>query len=82
MAKTKKDRYEQINRFEKDEMLITELNEKMDSLNFRLKDELSKSMKGLREEISEDALSKAIAKLSEEKEIRVNSRALDELKDI
>jgi 16S rRNA C967 or C1407 C5-methylase (RsmB/RsmF family) len=71
-----------LGRFERNEKLITELNEKVDSINFKFQDSLSKSMKDLREEISEAALAKAIAKISEEKEIRVNSRALDELKDI
>jgi len=71
-----------IGRFERNEKLINELNEKIDSINFKFQDNLSKSMKNLREEISEAALTKAIAKISEEKEIRVNSRALDELKDI
>lgn len=71
-----------INRFERNENLISDLNEKIDSINFRFQDSLSKCMKDLREKISEEALSKAIAKISEEKEIKVNSRALDELKDI
>jgi len=71
-----------INRFERNENLISDLNEKIDSINFKFQDNLSKCMKDMREEISEESLSKAIAKISEEKEIKVNSRALDELKDI
>jgi hypothetical protein len=71
-----------IGRFERNEKLINELNVKVDSINFKFQDSLSKSMKDLREDISEAALAKAIAKISEEKEIRVSSRALDELKDI
>lgn len=54
----------------------------MDSLNLKFQNNLSKCMKDLREEISEDALSKAIAKISEEKEIKVDSSTLEELKDI
>ena len=71
-----------INRFERNEKLISDINEKMDAMNFKFGDSLSKCMKDLREEISEDALTKAIAKISEEKEIKVNSRALDELKEL
>ena len=59
-----------------------ERNEKLDSLNFRLKDDLSRSIKELREEMSEVELSKAISRIFEGKEIKVSSKALDELKKL
>ncbi|OGI11962.1 hypothetical protein A3K64_00625 [Candidatus Micrarchaeota archaeon RBG_16_36_9] len=71
-----------IGRFERNEKLMSELNDKVDSLNFKFQDNLSKCMRDLREEISESALTKAIAKINEEKEIKVNSSTLDELKDL
>ncbi len=71
-----------IKRFERNEKLIQELNEKLDSLNFRLKEDLSRSIKELREEMSEAELSKAISKIFERKEIKVSSKALDELKKL
>ena len=71
-----------IKRFERNEKLIQELNEKLDSLNFRLKDDLSRSIKELREEMSEVELSKAISRIFEGKEIKVSSKALDELKKL
>jgi len=71
-----------IKRFEKNEKIILELNEKIDSTNFKLQENLSKSIKDIKEEIIEAELSKAISKIFEEKEIKVSSKALDELKSL
>ena len=71
-----------IHRFEKNENMLQELSEKIDSLNVKFHDNLSKSVKDLREEISEAELSKAISKIFEEKEIKVSSKALEELKNV
>jgi len=71
-----------IGRFERNEKLISDLSEKIGSINFRFQENLSKSIKDLREEMSEAELNKAISKIFEEGEIKVSSRALDELKSI
>ncbi len=71
-----------IKRFERNEKLIQELNEKLESINLKLQENLSRSIKELREEITEAELSKAISKIFEEKEIKISSKALDELKKL
>ncbi|NIM47316.1 MAG: hypothetical protein GTN40_04125 [Candidatus Aenigmarchaeota archaeon] len=71
-----------IKRFERNEELIQELNERLESLSLKLHENLSQSVKELREEISEAELSKAISKIFEEKKIKVSSKALEELKKI
>jgi len=71
-----------IKRFERNEKIIQDLDEKLESLNFKLQENLSRSIKDLREEISETELSKAISRIFEEKEIKVSSKALDELKKL
>ena len=69
-----------ISRFEKNEKLIRDMIEKIDSLEFKFQDSLSKSLREIREEISEAELNKAISKIFEEKEVKVSSRALEELR--
>ena len=71
-----------LSRFERNERIINELNEKIDSLNFKFQESFSKSVRDLREEFSEAELSRAISKIFEEKEIKVSSKALEELKSI
>lgn len=71
-----------ISRFENNEKMIQELNEKVESCNTRLQDNLSKSLKEMRDEISERDLDKAILRIAGEKEIKVSSKALEELKNI
>lgn len=70
-----------IGRFERNEKLINDLSEKIDSINFKFQENLSKSIKDIREEMSETELNKAISKIFEEREIKVSSKALDDLKD-
>ena len=71
-----------IKRFERNEELMQELHEKLETLNFKFQNSLSRSVRELRNEISEAELSKAISKIFEEKEIKVSSKALDELKKL
>ncbi|NIO44596.1 MAG: hypothetical protein GTN36_03525 [Candidatus Aenigmarchaeota archaeon] len=69
-----------IKRFEANEKLIQDLNEKLESSNLKFHGNLSRSIKELREELSEAELSKAISKIFEKGEIKVSSKPLDELK--
>ncbi len=71
-----------IKRFEMNEEIIQGLNEKIESLNFKLHENLSRSIKDLRNEISEAELSKAVSKIFDEKQIKVSSKALEELKKL
>lgn len=71
-----------IKRFEKNEKLIEELSEKMDSLHLKFQDNLSKSIKDMKEEIVDAELSKAISRIFDQKEIKVSSKTLDELKKL
>jgi hypothetical protein len=70
-----------IARFEKNEQMFQELNEKVDMMNARMQTNFEKSLKELREEITEAELSRAISKIVDDKEIKVSSKALQELKD-
>jgi hypothetical protein len=69
-----------IKRFERNEKLIQELNEKIDSFHFKFQENLNKSIRELKEEMNEAELSKAISKIFEEKEIKVSSKSLEKLK--
>jgi DNA-binding MurR/RpiR family transcriptional regulator len=71
-----------IGRFERNEKMMQELNEKMDSAVSKIQNNMERSMKELREEISEAELNKAISKLFDEKEIKVNSKVLQDLREI
>jgi|WetSurMetagenome_2_1015567.scaffolds.fasta_scaffold783464_2 hypothetical protein len=70
-----------IVRFEKNEQMMQELNEKVDLISTRIQSNLDRSLKDLRDEISEAELSKAISKIVDDKEIKVSSRALQDLKE-
>ena len=71
-----------INRFERNEKMIQELSDKMDSTASKINTSMEKSMKQLREEISEAELDKAISKIFEQREIRVDSKVLQDLREI
>lgn len=71
-----------IDRFERNERIIVGLSDKIDSINLKFQENLSRSIKELREEMGEAELNKAISKIFDEKEIKVSSSALDELKDV
>lgn len=54
----------------------------MDSLHLKFQDNLSKSIKDMKEEIVDAELSKAISRIFDQKEIKVSSKTLDELKKL
>ena len=70
-----------IERFERNEKIIQDLNEKLDSLHIKFNENLSRSIKDVKEEIIDAELTRAISKLLDEKEIKVDSKALEELKE-
>ena len=70
-----------IARFEKNEKMLLDLSEKLDASNTKIQADLEKSLRQLRDEISEAELSKAISKIVEDREIRVSSKALQDLKE-
>lgn len=69
-----------IFRFEKNEKRIRGIDEKLDSIHFKLNEKLSQEIRNIKQDLSETQLSKAISKLLEEKEIKVDSKPLSELK--
>lgn len=69
-----------IFRFEKNEERIRGIDEKLDSIHFKLNEKLSQEIRNIKQDLSETQLSKAISKLLEEKEIKVDSKPLSELK--
>ncbi len=71
-----------IKRFEKNENKIDELKEKIESIELSLKEKVSELHRITKMELSEEALSKAISKILQEKEIEVDSKPLLDLKDI
>lgn len=71
-----------IKRFEKNENKIDELKEKIESIDLKLKKELSELNRITKMELSEEALSKSISKILKEKEIEVDSKPLLDLKNI
>jgi hemerythrin len=67
-------------RFEKNEERMRKLDEKLDSMHIDIKDKFLKEIKEIRNDMSEAQLSKAISCLMAEKEIKVDSKPLDQLK--
>ena len=70
-----------IKRFEKNEKMIEGLEEKLASTHFTLQEQLTRSVKDLREELSEAELSRAISRIFEEGKIKISSKPLEELKN-
>lgn len=70
-----------ILRFEKSEERIRKMDEKLDHVHFTLHEKISQEIRNIKNELSESQLSKSISKLLEEKEIKVDSKPLDELKE-
>ena len=60
--------------------MVRKLDEKLESLHFDLKEKFSQEIRNMKNELSDVQLSKAISKLLEEKEIKVDSKPLTELK--
>jgi hypothetical protein len=76
-----------INRFEKNEKMLFGINEKIDAVrdemessNAKMQTSMEKSIKELREEISQAEMEKAISKIFQEREIKVSSDSLQGLK--
>jgi len=74
-----------IKRFENNEKILHELNQKIEERHLKLEEQLTREIRILRHEISEADLTRAISKItgkSEAKpsEIKVNSEPLEELK--
>jgi hypothetical protein len=69
-----------MHRFEKNEERMRMLDEKIDSLHLDIKDKFLKEIKEIRNDMSEAQLSKAISCIIAEKEIKVDSKPLSELK--
>jgi len=71
-----------IKRFEKNEGKIDDLKEKIESIDLKLKEKMEELNRITRMELSEEALSKSISKVLQEKEIEVDSKPLLDLRDI
>ena len=69
-----------ILRFEKNEERIRKMDERLESLHFDLKEKFMQEIRDIRNDVSEVQLSKAISALLQEKEIKVDSKPLDDLK--
>jgi len=69
-----------ILRFEKNDERMMKLDEKIESLHFDLKEKLSQEIRNIKNELSDAQLSRAISRLIEEREIKVDSKPLDNLK--
>ena len=67
-------------RFEKNEERIIKLDERLESVHFNLNEKLSQEIRKIKDDLSESQLSRSIARLLEQKEIKVDSKPLDELK--
>ena len=70
-----------ILRFEKNDEKVIKLEEKLESLHFDLKEKLSQEIKNIKNELIDAQLSRSISRLLEEREIRVDSKPLDDLKE-
>ena len=69
-----------ILRFEKNEESIFRIEEAIEAVSFSLNERLSREIRKIKEDLFDEQLSKSISKILEEKEIRVDSKPLDELK--
>jgi predicted nuclease with TOPRIM domain len=71
-----------IKRFERNEAKIDELKEKMESIDLSLKEKMEELHRVTKMELSEEALSKAVSRILEDKDIEVDSKPLLDLKSI
>jgi hypothetical protein len=76
-----------ISRFEKNEKMLNDINEKIDNVkdememsNAKVQSSMERSIKEIKEEISQVEMEKAIAKIFQDREIKVNSKALQDLR--
>lgn len=68
-------------RFEKNEERISKIDEKLDSIHFNINEKLSQEIRNIKNEVSDANLTRSISKLLGEKEIKVESKILEELKE-
>ena len=75
-----------ISRFEKNEKMLNDINEKIDSVrdememsNANVQSSMERSIKEIKEEISQAEMEKAIAKIFQEREIKVSAKSLQNL---
>ena len=71
-----------IQRFEKNESKIDVLKEKLESIELSLQEKMSELSRVTKMELSEEALSKSITKILQDKEVEVDSKPLLDLKNI
>ena len=71
-----------IKRFEKNEAKIDQLKEKIESIDMSLKEKMEELHRVTKMELSEEALSKAVSRILEDKDIEVDSKPLIDLKGI
>lgn len=74
-----------IKRFEGNEKMIHELNQKLEERHLKLEEQFAREIRTLRHEISESDLTRAISAITgenkiKESEIKVDSKPLEELK--
>lgn len=70
-----------ILRFERNEERIRKMDEKLDSTLLSMEEKFLQELRSIRNDMSEAKLSKAISCILDDKEIRVDSKPLKELKD-
>ena len=70
-----------IKRFENNEAKMDQLREKIESIELNLKEKMEELHRATKMEMSEEALSKAVSKILETKDIEVDSRPLLDLRN-
>ena len=71
-----------IKRFEKNEAKLDQMKEKIESIELNLKEKVEELHRVTKMELSEEALSRAVSKILDNKDIEVDSQPLLDLKDI
>ena len=71
-----------IKRFEKNEAKIDDLKEKIESIDMSLKEKMEELHRVTKMELSEEALSRAVSRILDDKDIEVDSKPLIDLKSI
>jgi len=69
-----------ITRFEKNEERIRKIDEKLDSIHFKINEKIAQDIRNIKQDLSEAQLSKSISRLLDEKEIKIDSKPLEKLK--
>ena len=69
-----------ITRFEKNEERIRKIDEKLDSIHFKINEKIEQDIRNIKQDLSEAQLSKSISRILDEKEIKIDSKPLEKLK--